>query len=328
MPAVTRRVFSSGASAGLLASPLLMRAARAQGAYPNQDIHFICAFAPGSGADVLVRYFAAKVGPLAGRNIVVENKVGAAGQMALEHVARAKPDGYTIFVHAGSSASSSMHLFRKPSVDVLKQIRVAATINEQPYMIVVDNGSPHRTLADLTAALKAKGDKASYGVANPMSQIMSELYKAHIGAPTVQVLYKGSADMLNDLASGTLEFGSVDPVMALAQQRAGRLRTLGISSAKRMAATGDLPTMTEQGVPMDVTGWWAAMVPTGTPKEAMDRINKWFVEVVSSPETKKFLNESGGDPLIISPDEAQARLAREVDQFGEWIRIAKIQQMG
>ncbi|HWL04940.1 MAG TPA: tripartite tricarboxylate transporter substrate binding protein [Xanthobacteraceae bacterium] len=327
MSIVTRRGFVAGTSAIAASAAMAGGSALAQ-SYPTEDIHFICAFAPGSGADVLVRYFAAKVAPLTGRNVIVENKAGAAGQMALEHVARSKPDGHTIFVHAGSSASSSMHLFRKPSVDVLKQIRIAATINQQPYMIVVDNASPHKTLADLTKALKAKGVKASYGVANPMSQIMSELYKVRIDAPTIQVLYKNSMDMMNDLTSGSLEFGSIDPVLALAQQRAGRLRILGISSDKRMSATGDLPTMTEQGVPMDVTGWWAAMVPAGTPQQAMDQINKWFVAVVSSPETKTFLNNSGGDPYIVSPKDAQERLRQEIDQYGEWFKIAKIQQMG
>jgi len=320
---ITRRRFGFGAAAAgaVLTVP---QGLRAQG-YPSQDISFLCAFAPGSGADVLVRYFAEKVRPLAGRNIIVENKVGAAGRMALEHLARSKPDGHTIFVHAASGAAASMHLVRRPTVDVVKQIRVAATINEQPYMIVVDAGSPHKTMADLTAALKAKGDKASYGAANQTAQVMSEIYKDRIGAPTVQVLYKNSMDMMNDLGSGVLEFGAIDPVLALAQQRAGRLRILAISSAKRMAATGDLPTMTEQGVPVDLTGWWSAMVPAGTPQPVMDTINKWFVAVVSSPETRKFLTDSGGDPLIISPQEAQARLEREVGEWAEWVRIAKIE---
>jgi len=313
-----------GAAGAVVAMPGVLRAQ----AYPSQDISFICAFAPGSGADVLVRYFAAKIGPLTGRNVIVENKVGAAGRMALEHLARSKPDGHTIFVHAASGAASSMHLVKRPVVDVPKQIRIAATINQQPYVLVVDGSSPHKTLADLSAALKAKGDKASYGVANQTSQIMSEIYKLKIGAPTVQVLYKNSKDMMNDLANGQLEFGSIDPILGLAQQRAGRLRILAISSGNRMKATGDLPTMAEQGVPMDLTGWWAAMLPAGTPQPVMDQVNKWFVAVVSSPETAEFLNNAGGDPLIMSQADAQARLVREIDDWAEWVRVAKIEPQG
>src|SRR5919201_641619 len=109
----------------LAAAPM---SAQAQ-SYPNQDVHFICAFPPGSGADVLVRYFAEKVRPLTGKTVIVENKPGAGGHIALEYVARAKPDGYTVFVHAGSGVAASMSLLKAPSVDVVKQIQIAGTIN-------------------------------------------------------------------------------------------------------------------------------------------------------------------------------------------------------
>ena len=105
--------------------------------FPAQDIHFFCGFPPGSGADVLVRYFAEKVRPLTGKNIIVENKVGAGGNIAMEHVARSKPDGYNVFVQAGSGAAAFMSLRKEPSIDVAKQIQIAGTINRQPYMIAV-----------------------------------------------------------------------------------------------------------------------------------------------------------------------------------------------
>jgi tripartite-type tricarboxylate transporter receptor subunit TctC len=139
-----KRVAYAALPAMLLAAVLPLSAQAQQ--YPNQDIHFICAFPPGSGADVLVRYFAEKVRPLTGRNIIVENKVGAGGKIGLEYVARAKPDGYTVFVHAGSGAAASMSLLKAPSVDVPKQIQVAGTINRQPYMIVVHQSKPYKTL--------------------------------------------------------------------------------------------------------------------------------------------------------------------------------------
>jgi tripartite-type tricarboxylate transporter receptor subunit TctC len=296
--------------------------------YPNQDIHFICAFPPGSGADVLVRYFAEKVRPLTGKSIIVENKVGAGGYIALEYVARAKPDGYTVFVHAGSGAAASMSLLKAPSVDVPRQIQVAGTINRQPYMIVVHQSKPYKTLAELTAAMKEKGDKATYGTSNPSSTILAEIYRNTTGVKAVQVDYKTGADMVNDLASGQLDFASADPVQALSMQRKGDWRILGISSGQRLQATGDLPTMAEQGVPTDVTGWWAAMVPAGAPKEALDQINKWFVQVVGSDETKAFLGQFGGDPLIETPEQAQARLVKDVKDWAEYVRLAKIVPQG
>src|SRR5690606_21025084 len=156
-------------SAALVAAAVGVSAPAQAQQYPDRDIHFICAFPPGSGADVLVRYFAEKVRPLTGKNIVVENRAGAGGNIALTHVARSKPDGYTVFVHGVSGVAASMSLFKAPAVNVEKDIQVAGTINQQPYMIVVHASKPHKTLAELTAAMKAKGDKASYGTANPSS---------------------------------------------------------------------------------------------------------------------------------------------------------------
>ncbi|HWL05835.1 MAG TPA: tripartite tricarboxylate transporter substrate binding protein [Xanthobacteraceae bacterium] len=297
--------------------------------YPAQDIHFICAFPPGSGADVLVRYFAEKVRPLTGRNIVVENRAGAGGNIAMQFVSRAKPDGYTIFVHAGSSIASNMHLYKTPPFpDAGKAIQVAATINRQPFMMVVDAKTPYKTVADVTAAMKPLGEKATYGSAAPTGTVMGELYKIRTGVNAVEVVYKSAPDGLNDMASGSVQFGFHDPVFSLAQQREGRLRILGVSTGERLQASPDLPTMKEQGIDMDLTGWWAAMVPQGTPKAVVDQINKWFVQVVSSPETKEFLAKFGGDTLIETPDQGQDRLLKDVMRWGEYIKAAKIQPQG
>lgn len=296
--------------------------------FPVQDIHFICAFPPGSGADVIVRYYAEKVRPLTGRSIIVENKAGAGGNIALEYVARAKPDGYTVLVHAGSGVAASMSLSKVPPVDVVKQIQIAGTINQQPYMIVVDSKSAYKTLAELTAAMKAKGEKASYGTANPSSTITAEIYKDQTGIKAVQVDYRTGADMVNDMASGALDFGSADPVQALSMQAKGDWRILGISSGHRLKATGDLPTMSEQGVKMNVTGWWGAMVPIATPKPVVAQINKWFAEVGKSEDARKFLAQFGGDPLIEAPEVAQARLTKDVPDWAGYVKLAKIQPLG
>jgi tripartite-type tricarboxylate transporter receptor subunit TctC len=297
--------------------------------YPNQDIHVICAFPPGSGADVLVRYFAEKIRPLTGRTVIVENKSGAGGNIAQEYVGRAKPDGYTIFIHAGSGVAANQWMFKKPVFpEIGKVIQVAATINRQPFMMVVDAKSPYKTVADVTEAMKKKGDKASYATAAPTGTVMGELYKVATGVTAVEVNYKTAPDSLNDQLSGAVDYGMHDPVYSLAQQREGRLRILAVSTGQRLNATPDLPTMAEQGVPMDLTGWWAAMVPQGTPKPIIDQINKWFVQVVSSDDTKAFLNKFGGDPLIETPDAAQARLLKDVDNWKKYIEVAKIVPQG
>jgi tripartite-type tricarboxylate transporter receptor subunit TctC len=328
-PEATRRRLVLGA--GALASVALLlagvRDARAQD-YPSQDIRLICAFPAGSGADVLVRYFAEKLRPIANRTVIVENKVGAAGNIAAEYVVKSKPDGHTIFLHAATAVAANQSLFRKPPFDAAKDIRIAATINQQPWMLAVRGDSPYRTVAELTAAMKEKGDKASFATNAATGRVMAALYKQAAGLTAVEVIYRTAPDTLNELTGGKLDYALYDPVFALAQQRAGRVRLLASGSAKRFDAVADLPTMTELGMPMDVTNWWAAMVPTATPKPAIDQIHKWFVQMVSSDETKAYLTQFGGDPYIATPEQAQELFVAAIKQWAEYVRIAGIEPLG
>ena len=319
----TRRALTLGA----MCSALLAIAPFNAGAqeYPARDIHFICAFPPGSGADVLVRHFAEKLRPIAKRSVIVENRAGAGGNIATEYTAKAKPDGYTIYVHAGSAVAANMHLFKKPPVDAAKALQVAATINRQPFMLVVDAKSPYKSVADLTAAMKKKGNKATYASAAPTGSIMGEIYKNVTGVQAVEVSYRTAPDSLNEMLSGKLDYGMHDPVFSLAQQREGRLRILGVSTGTRLKAIPDYPTMTEQKVPMDLTGWWAAMVPAGTPKPVIDQINQWFSFIVMTDESTKFLNSFGGDAFVNKPEVGQQLLVKAIKDWGDFVKLAKIQ---
>ena len=322
---MTRKDLLRAAGAFALVAPFGgIRGAYAQ-AYPNQDIRIICAFPAGSGADVLVRYFAEKLRPLANRTIIVENKVGAGGWIATEYVARSKPDGYTMLLLGANAVAATMSMFKNPSVDVGKAIQVAATINRQPFMLVVATDSPYKTVAELTAAMKKKGDKATYATGAPAGTIMGELYKAATGVQAVEVVYKTAADSLNEILSGKIDYAMHDPVFSLAQLREGRLRILAVSTGTRLAAVPDLPTMKESGVDMNLTLWWAVMLPAGTPKPIIDQLNKWFVQIVSTEETKKFLNGFGGDPYIIPQEQAQANFLAAINEWAGYIKIAKIQ---
>jgi tripartite-type tricarboxylate transporter receptor subunit TctC len=323
---LTRRNAMFGAVAATLATPSIVHA---QAAYPSQDVRFVCAFPPGSGADVIVRFYAERMRPLLGRNVIVENRAGANAMIATEFSARAKPDGYTIFVHSGSSMAANMHLFKNPTVDIAKAFQVVATINRQPFMLVVDAKRPWKTVNELTAYLKEKGDKATYASAAASGTVMGEMYKAFTGVKAVEVIYKNAPDSLNDMASGAIDYGIQDPVFSLAQAREGRVRILAVSTGQRLAANPELPTMAESGVVgMDQTGWWSAQVPAGTPRPIVDQLNKLFNQVTSSDEAKAFLNRFGGDPLISTPDEAQARLVKDVEVWGEYVRISKIEKQG
>ena len=317
--------------ASSLASASLARARRRRAAdYPSQDIRLICAFPAGSGADVLVRYFAEKLRPIAGRTVIVENKAGAGGNIATEYVARAKPDGYTIYVHAGTAVAANQHLFKKPPVDVVQDIQVAATINRQPFMLVVDAKSPYKTVAELTAAMKKKGDKASYaycGADRHASWARSTSNATGIKAVEVQ-LQARAPDSLNEMLSGKLDFGMHDPVFSLAQAARGPpAHSRGLD---RQAPRGDAGHADHDGArhpdgPDRLVGRDGA----GRHAEAGRRPDPQVVRadgvVGGHQEVPQQLRRRSVHQYAAK--QGQAMLERDVKDWGDYVRLAKIEPM-
>jgi tripartite-type tricarboxylate transporter receptor subunit TctC len=316
----------SGATLGAVATGVTHVLAQQ---YPNQDFHFICGFPAGSGADAIVRFYAEKLKPIVGKNIIVENRPGAGANIAIEYAAKAKPDGYTILIHGGSGFAANMHLYKKPPVPSVNAFQTFATINSQAFMMVVDANKPWKTVADVTAAMKEKGDKATYATSAPPSIVMGAIYKEAAGLKAVDVNYRTSGDILNDMMSGAVDYSMMEPVFATAQHKQGKLRILGVSSQKRLQAAPDFPTMAEQGfsgIKMEL--WWAAFVPAGTPKEVYDQLNKWFDQVTATEDAKRFLNNFSSDPFISPPAQAQAKLVEDDKKWAEYMKIAKIEPQG
>jgi tripartite-type tricarboxylate transporter receptor subunit TctC len=324
---IARRNLNLGLAATALGVITGTRPVRSQ-PYPSQDFHFVCGFAAGSGADIIVRFFAEKMKPLTGRNVIVDNKPGALGSIATELVARSKPDGYTMQVAGASSLAANMHLFKNPSVDVGKALQVAATISTATMMLAVRPDAPWKDVAELTAAMKAKGEKATYGFATPIAKAIGATYKEKAGLTAVDVAYRTGADFLNDLASGNIDYVIADNIQAMAQARAGRMRLLAVGASERMKAAADIPTLKEFGYDVDIRTWWGAMVPSATPRPIIDQINTWFNQIVASDEAKKFLNTFASDPWVNTPDAAQAFFLQQIRDWADYVRIAKIEPQG
>ncbi len=324
---ITRRTLLTGAAS--VAASGFASAQDSASDYPNQDVKFVCAFPAGSGADVYVRYFAEKLRPLMKRTIVVENRVGANANIATTYSARAKPDGHTIFIHAPNSLAANMHLFKNPPVDIAKEIQIVAGINVQPFMLCTGANYPAKTLNELVATLKSKGDKASYASNNPTARVAGAWFKKHFDLQSVEVQYKTGSETLNDMASGVIDFAFHDPVTAVAGTNSGRLRMLAVTTKERMKSMADLPSMHELGVTnYDVGGWWAAMVPMATPKPIVEKIRGMLEEIVGNEETRQFMAKFGADTLIISPEEGQKRMIRDIDDWGGFVKLAKIEPQG
>ncbi len=323
MTKITRRQFTATALTATAAG-VIPGTVRAQ-TYPTQDIHFLCGFAAGSGADIIVRYFAEKMRPYFNRNIVVDNKPGALGNLATEALARSKPDGHTIQVAGASSLTANMHLFKKPAVDVGQTIQVAATISSASMMLAVRPDAPWKDIAELTAAMKAKGEKATYGYVTPIAKTIGAMYRTQAGLQAVDVAYRTGVDFMGDLNSGTIDYAIADQIQAMGQMRAGRMRLLAVGSIKRMESAPEIPAFSEYGYPINIRTWWGAMVPLATPRPIVNQLNAWFSEVVASPETKAFLNNLASDPWISTPDEAQAFFLQQIKDWGDYIRVAGIE---
>lgn len=296
--------------------------------YPSQDIHFIVGFAPGSGPDVITRWVAEKMRPVIGRTIVVENRVGAGGNIATEYVSRAKTDGYTVYMTGGSALAASGHLFRNLSMDVSKGFENVAMLARQPTLLVVGPNSPYKTVADLQAGMKAKGSKASYGTAFPTARVLGAMVKDSAGGQAVEVQYRTSADWINDLAAGTLDFAFIDAASGTGHAAQNRIRIIAVSLADRFVTMPNVPTLKEAGIDVDVSGWWAAFVATGTPKPIIDKLHKAFTEVVKSPEAKTFFNGITNEPFTMSQPDAQKFYLKEYKDWGDYVRIAKIEPQG
>ena len=292
--------------------------------YPAREIRSICNFAPGSGADIIVRYYSDQLAKLAGKPVVVENKPGAQGSIASAFVAKSAPDGYTIHITpASSTLASAPHIFKQLPFDPLKDFATVTTINSLTFVVAVDAGKPFRSIADLVSHLKAKPGHGFYGTQSNSGQIAAELFKTRTGLETVYVPFKVTGDAFTNLLAGQIDFMSVDSTWARGQPK---VRILAVTAAKRAGTMPDIPTLAEAGVPgIDIAPWWGVVVPAGTPRPIIDKLAGWFNQITGSEETRQFLARAALDPFPGSPEQMAALLKTEVERWGSFVKLAKIE---
>ncbi len=307
---------------------LLPRSVQAQSdVYPSRYISSICMFAPGSGADIFVRFYARKLQELAGQTVVVENKAGMAGNIATEFVARSKPDGYTIFIAPASSILvAGPFLYKKLNYDPIKDFTSVTTLAKLPFVLVVAPDTRIGSVAELVAHLKQKPDNGFYGAGSTVGLIASELFKASFGLKTTEVKYKVGLDALNDLIAHNLDFVFIDPVSIKEMVASGRLKALVLTSAQPIAALPGLPGAAEVGIKnMNLISWWSVHVPAKTPRPIVDKLTVWFNQIAASDDAKKFLSNLGADPLLGSAELVDQMIAKETEEWNEYVKIAKIE---
>ena len=307
----------------ILASTLAM----AQADYPNRDIHIISSQAAGSGADTIVRFYANKIQEMSRNTVIVENRQGAFGMIAFKALADGKPDGYTLYMSAGSSIASAPHLYNNMSVDPLKQFTQVTTLAKFAFMLVVPKESPYNSVAELVEGLKKKPDNGLYGATATSGVVSAELLKVYSGLKTTQVAYKDSRSAVTDLMANQIDFMFMDPLAANEHIRAGRIKGLAVAMQERLGSMPEIPSMKDAGFPqIDVVTWWTLTAPAGTPRPVIDKLAAWVNTVTKSPEGKEFLERNGMDQFPGTPESANALLHSDSDKWKDYIAKAGIEK--
>lgn len=295
-----------------------------QTAYPERQIHVLIGFPPGSGADILGRFFSRKLSELAGKPVVVENKPGATSNIAVGVAARAKPDGYTLLYSANSNMAGNRFLFKELPFDTVNDFVPVALLSETTFFTVVSPTSSIKTVGELTAALKAN-PKAKFAFTNQVGLLATEFYKAKMGVTAVAVNYRTAPEALPDLHSGTIDFMIIDGTFGLGQMKAGRIKPLAVTTAQRLDTMPEIPTMAEAGVPgFDFASWWAAWLPKGTPQPIVDKLEGWFTQITAMPETREFLSTTAGTALKGGSAAARAKQLAEIEKWAIAVKAAGI----
>ncbi|MBV9235414.1 MAG: tripartite tricarboxylate transporter substrate binding protein, partial [Xanthobacteraceae bacterium] len=275
--------------------------------FPQHEIHVYCGFPAGSSADVWVRHVAEGLRPLAGKPVIVENKVGASGNLAVEALTHAKPDGHTLAISPGGPLSYNVHLYKRLGYDPVAGLAPIGTVVKFPFVLVVDPKRPVSSVAELVAQLKAKPGDATYGATGGGPIVLSELLKFHAGFNAVQVLYRNTSAIMNDLMAGNLDFVFMDSASALAQIHEGRLKGLAVSTPTRSALAPDIPTMAEAGFPgIDRIAWFGAVLPKETPDSIAGTFNSWMQRILANEETKRFFQTAGAEVFPGPPEQLTA----------------------
>ncbi len=299
----------------------------AQETYPSRPVRVICAYVAGGGGDIMVRYWANALKNITNQNFVVENRVGANGHLGNRAAMESKPDGYTMIITGSAALVGNPLMMKGADYDPLNALQSVATLNDIGLILVVNPQSGIKTLADLTAMIRAKKGEAKYAVATASHRVVSAWYLQLIGAEATAVGYKATSDATNDVAGGLIDFVFADATLAMMQSRAGKVTMIAASTPKRVSFASDIPTMKESGVPLDYSVKWAAWMPKGVPEPIVKQMHGWLSEIAQRPETRKFLEDVGSEPYVSpSPAAMDAMLKNEYETWKGIVEKAKIEK--
>ncbi|WP_043840343.1 Bug family tripartite tricarboxylate transporter substrate binding protein [Muricoccus aerilatus] len=315
-----------------LALPSLITAWRAGAqnlpdGWPSRPIRLIVPYAPGGGTDVLARAVADKAGQRLGATIVVDNRPGGAGNLATAMAAEAAPDGYTLLVGNIGPIAVNPSLFRNLRPDPATALAPVTLLAAAPMLILVNRRLPVTDLRELVALAKEKPGELNYGSAgNGSANHLAGAYFALRAAINIQhIPYRGAGPALNDLVSGTLQMMPATLPSSIGMVKDGLVRALAVTTATRVPALPELPTVAEAGVPgYEMSAWYGIMAPAGTPRPIVDRLRQEIAAAIHLPEVRARIEAEGAEPSGNTPDEFRDFAAAERRKWAEVVRDARI----
>ncbi len=326
-----KSLFKPMASAALASCVALglPAASAAEDAFPSKLINFVVPYAAGGPTDAMARTLAVALRENLGESVIVENKAGAGANIGAEHVARARPDGYTIMLGTPAPLAVNVSLFRKLKYDPLRDFAPVIKIGTLPNVLAVHPDVPANDMKELIAYAKANPDKLSFASSGngASSHLAGVLFNNMAGTDILHVPYKGTGPALTDLLGGQVTMTFTDVLTALPHIRTGKLKAIGVTSAERSRVLPDVPTLAEQGLAgYDSSVFFGVVAPAGTPEQVIARLNAAFRAALADPKVKELLDSQGLEaPASQTPEALGEFMKSEVAKWGEVVKASGAQ---
>lgn len=305
-----------------LAAVIAAASGPALAAYPERPIQLIVPQSAGGGADILARTIAAKLSQSLGKQVVVDNRPGAAGIIGTQAVAQAAPDGYTLLMGAISTHSMNPGLYKaRLPYDPVKNFAPITVVASAPLLVVVNPSVPANSVQELIALAKAKPGKLNFSSAGSgnSTHLAGELFKLSAKVDMVHVPYKGATPAETGLMAGEVSVMFSSILSALPHSKGGKMKALAVTSAKRSPEAPELPTVAESGLPgFEVNPWYGLFAPAGTPPEVVDKLQQEVARIVHMPDVKKRFASLGAEPVGNTPQEFKVFLDQEI---AKWTKV-------
>ena len=324
-----KKYLFSGIAAALTAGAFLSTSVQAQKDWPTKSIQLVVPFAAGGPTDSIARLIAVPMGQALGQTVVVENVPGAGGTIASTKVARAAPDGYTIYIHHMGMATAQA-LYDKLPYDPMTSFEYIGQVADVPMVLLGKKDLPANNFKELEAYIRANGSKVTMANAGPgaVSQLCGLLFQSRLGVKLTNIPYKGTGPALTDLLGGQVDLLCDQTTQTIPYIKDGRVKAFGTTTMKRLPAIPNVPTLNEQGLKgFEVKVWHGVYAPKGTPQPILDKINAALKKALNTPDVKKRLEDANID--IVSADKVSAKglkdhLDKEINAWGPVIRKANI----